>query len=190
MSINLCLDLNPADLQFLAKAVHAIQVAAKGREADEIIRGARRIITVMRESKLPPFIAERLSSVETLVDMVEDANFELPRHDLQRVLAALAYLVDRHGGVPADRPALALLDDAIPFELCRHDLQFSIAAYDRFREWRELQAQRRGVDPATLKVHRSEWAEARAIELIDAMHRERSASHDSGKWTPVLFKVT
>ena len=83
---------------------------------------------------------------------------------------------------------LGFLDDAIMIELCVRELQHEIEAYEDFIEYRKDEAQARGVDPASLKTQRHEWAEARRVELIDRMRKRRGQSYQSsGGWKPTLF---
>ena len=80
-------------------------------------------------------------------------------------------------------------DDAIMIELCVTELKHEVEAYEDFVVYRNEEAERRGVDPATLKTERVEWAEARRVELLDRMKRRRLQSYsNSGNWRPSLFK--
>jgi hypothetical protein len=85
-------------------------------------------------------------------------------------------------------PVLGFLDDAIMIELCMRELQHEIEAYEDFVAYRSDEAGRRGVDVATLRTERVEWAEARRLELIDRMRKRRGQSYqNNGGWKPTLF---
>ena len=71
---------------------------------------------------------------------------------------------------------LGYFDDAIAIEICVRELKHEIDAYDEFCEYREGEADRRGVDPS--EVGRADWLESRREELQDRMHRRRN--RDSG----------
>ena len=105
--------------------------------------------------------------------MVRDEGWALPDEDRQRVLSALVYFADPKDMIPDSVPVLGYFDDAITIELCVRDLRHELDAYDEFCEFRQGEAERRGLEPA--KVGRADWLEARRDELQDRMHRRRDA---------------
>lgn len=190
MPMDINIQLSDDDLGFFVKGMRDAEGRIRGRDAESIVAQARAQLADMRSTHLPPFIAERLGSVESLIAMESDPGFNLPEADRKRVLAALAYLADTDDLIPDTLPVLGFLDDAIVIELCRRDLQFEIEAYDDFVAWREGEARARGEDPSTLAVQRSDWAESQAAEAIARMQRRRRDSYASGSWRPTLFKVS
>ncbi|WHZ20126.1 MAG: hypothetical protein OJF55_002275 [Rhodanobacteraceae bacterium] len=190
MPMDINIQLSDDDLQFFVKGMREVEASVKGADSGKIIAAAQELLDKTRGNKVPPFIAERLGSVESLIAMARDAGFSLPDADRQRVLAALAYLADPNDAIPDDVPVLGFLDDAIMIELCRQDLRFEIEAYDDFCEWRADEARARGIDPEKLMAQRADWADARAAETIALMHRRRRDSYASGAWKPTLFKVS
>ena len=189
MPMDINIQLSDDDLQFFVKGMQDIENTIRGRDADQIIDAAQKLLSGTHTANAPPFIEERLGSVESLISMARDVGFNLPDADRHRVLAALAYLADPGDAIPDRVPVLGFLDDAIMIELCRRDLKFEIEAYDDFREWREDEARARGMDPDQLMVQRTDWTDARAAEAIAMMRRRRRDSYASGAWKPTLFKV-
>jgi hypothetical protein len=190
MSMDINIQLSDSDLQFFAKNMRDVEGSIRDTDPNAIIASAETLLATSGDNHAPPFIAERLGSVASLIAMVKDVGFGLPDVDRQRVLAALAYLADPNDTIPDTVPLLGFLDDAIMIELCRQDLQFEIEAYDDFCAWRNTEATARGEDPAKLMLHRADWADARAAEAIARMHRRRRDSYASGAWKPTLFKVS
>lgn len=190
MPMDIQIQLSDDDLQFFVKGMREVEANVKVEDADKIIAAAQKLLAESRGTAAPPFIAERMTSVESLISMSRDVGFNLPEADRQRVLAALAYLADPEDAIPDQVPVLGFLDDAIMIELCRQDLRFEIEAYDDFCEWRAVEARARGIDPEQLKAERADWADARAAEAIARMHRRRKDSYASGAWKPTLFRVS
>jgi uncharacterized membrane protein YkvA (DUF1232 family) len=189
MSLAITIELGDADLQHFAEAMKTAQQESKNLSPREITEAASQLLIDGRDNKLPSFIADRLSKLDSMIAMVNDQGFALPDEDRQRVLACLTYFANPKDIIPDNVPVLGFLDDAIMIELVVRELQHEVEAYDDFIAYRNDEAERRGVDPATLKTERVEWAEARRVELLNRMRNRRLQSYgDSGNWRPSLFK--
>ncbi|HEU4662472.1 MAG TPA: YkvA family protein [Dokdonella sp.] len=188
MSLAITIELGDADLQHFIDAMHRSQQEAKNLSPQQIAEAASRLLVDGHSRKLPQFIAERLQKLDSMIAMVNDDGFALPEEDKQRVLACLTYFANPQDIIPDHVPVLGFLDDAIMIELCVKELQHEIDAYEDFVAYRRQEAAAHGVDPASLKTQRVEWAEARRLELIDRMRKRRGQSYQSsGGWKPVLF---
>ena len=143
----------------------------------EITDAASKLLVDGNDNKLPSFIAERLSKLDSMISMVNDQGFALPEEDRQRVLACLTYFANPTDIIPDNVPVLGFLDDAIMIELVVRELQHEVEAYDDFVAYRNEEARLRGVDPSTLKTERVEWAEARRVELLNRMKSRRLSSY-------------
>src|SRR4029078_5069677 len=122
-----------------------------------------------KNNKLPAFIADRLSKIESMVSMVNDAGFGMEDEDKKRVLSCVTYFANPKDIIPDSVPVLGFLDDAIMIELVVRELQHEVEPSADFVPYREDEARRRGVDPSTLNTERVEWAEARRLELLSRM---------------------
>lgn len=189
MSLAITIELGDADLKHFIDAMHRAQEEAKHLSPKQVTDAAASLLVEGHEVKLPQFIAERLSKLDSMISMVNDEGFAMPEEDRQRVLACLTYFANPKDIIPDAVPVLGFLDDAIMIELCVTELKHEVEAYEDFVVYRNEEAARRGVDPATLKTERVEWAEARRVELLDRMKRRRLQSYsNSGNWRPSLFK--
>lgn len=171
MSLTLTIDLSDRDLEHFTQAIAAARAAAEHKPAETIVAAATALLTSAQASALPDFIADRLDKLDTLVAMVKDEGWALQDADAKRVIAALAYFADPKDMIPDHVPVLGFLDDAIAIELCVRELGHEFEAYDDFCEYRQVEADRRGVAPST--VGRAEWLEGRREELQGRMHRRR-----------------
>ena len=188
MSIAITIELGDADLKHFIDAMQRAQDEAKDLSPSQVTEAASKLLVEGHEVKLPHFIAERLSKLDSMIAMIHDEGFALPEEDKQRVLACLTYFANPQDIIPDSVPVLGFLDDAIMIELCVRELQHETEAYEDFIAYRSDEAARRGVDVKSLKTERVEWAEARRLELIDRMRKRRGQSYQSsGGWKPTLF---
>jgi len=189
MSLAITIELSDDDLKYFADAMQSAQKESQNLSAKEITDAAAKLLADGKDNKLPAFISERLSKIDSMVSMVNDAGFGMDEEDKKRVLSCLTYFANPKDIIPDNVPVLGFLDDAIMIELVVRELQHEVEAYDDFVEYREDEARRRGVDSSTLKTERVEWAEARRIELLSRMKSRRMSSYSSSSgWRPSLFK--
>jgi len=189
MSLAITIELSDDDLKYFADAMQSAQKESQNLSAKEITDAAAKLLADGKDNKLPAFISERLSKIDSMVSMVNDAGFGMEEADKKRVLACLTYFANPKDIIPDNVPVLGFLDDAIMIELVVRELQHEVEAYDDFVIYREDEARRRGVDPSTLKTERVEWAEARRVELLSRMKSRRMSSYSSSSgWRPSLFK--
>lgn len=110
---------------------------ARVSDVDAVLRAARELLTGGASHPLPDFIAQRLDSLGTLVDMLSDDEWRLPKREATRVVNALAYFVEPDDLIPDHIPGLGFLDDAIMVELVVRDMKHGIEAYQDFCRYRE-----------------------------------------------------
>ncbi len=188
MALAITIELGDADLQHFIDAMKKAQEDTKQLTPRQVAEAAGKLLKAGDQVKVPDFIAERLHRLAQMIEMVDDEGFALPDEDRQRVLACLTYFANPQDIIPDTVPVLGFLDDAIMIELCVRELRYEIEAYEDFVDFRNREAAARGVDPATLRTERVEWAEARRVELIDRMRKRRGQSyHAKGGWKPTLF---
>ena len=172
MPLAISFELSDRDLEHFNQALAKARASAGSKTADEIIAAASKLLVEANKVEVPDFIAERLDRLDAMIAMLRDDGWHLPEEDKQRVLSALVYFADPKDVIPDNVPVLGYFDDAIAIEMCVKDLKHELDAYDEFCEYRQGEAERRGLDPAT--VGRADWLEARRDELVDRMHRRRN----------------
>ncbi|HVR81543.1 MAG TPA: YkvA family protein [Luteimonas sp.] len=202
MSISLNFELNDADLEHFHTAMIAAKKAAEGKSAAEIIDCAGKLLADAQKVRIPDFILERLLHLDDMIAMVRDQAWALPPEDCDRVLSALVYFCNPQDVIPDNIAVLGFLDDAVMIELCVRDLEHELAAYNDFCDFRQNQAERRGL--AADKVGRADWLDARREELIERMHQRRERDFGTGygsssgyatatsyvrAWRPGMFSV-
>lgn len=178
MPLQISFELSDRDLAHFTQAMATARAAAAGKSADEIIAAASSLLKGADQVQVPDFIAERLDRLDAMIAMLRDDGWHLPEEDRQRVLSALVYFAEPKDVIPDNVPVLGYFDDAIAIEMCVKDLRHEFDAYDEFCEFRQGEAERRGLDPA--KVGRADWLEARRDELVDRMHRRRNRELGGG----------
>jgi len=176
MPLSINIELSDKDLEHFRSAQKSAEAAASSPEA--IVKAATELLESANIGSLPDFIRQRLEGLDSLIAMLNDTGFALLEADRKRVVAALVYFVDPADAIPDSTPVLGYLDDAIMIELCLRELHNELEAYEDFCDFRQHEAERRGLDPATLG--RAEFLEARRDELISRMHRRRERDFGVG----------
>ena len=201
MPLAISFELSDRDLEHFNNAIKAATFAAGSKSAEEVMGAAGKLLESANTLALPDFIMERLDKLDALIAMLRDEGWALPEEDRQRVLSALVYFADPEDIIPDNVPVLGYFDDAIAIELCVKELRHELDAYDEFCDFRQNEAERRGLNPAT--VGRADWLNNRRDELQDRMHRQRSRDFGTGygsssgyaregytsAWRPSLLRV-
>ncbi len=175
MGLKLVFELSDEDLEYFSRVFREhrpdgeIDLDAKG-----VGEAVERLIEEARERGAPPFILEKLAGLRGLIEMVTDAEWQLPEADARRVLTAVAYFADPADLIPDDLPVLGYLDDAMMVDVAHREVEPEFEAYQDFRAFREKELQRRAGSPeAAEPVSRAEWLDARRQELHERMRTRR-----------------
>ena len=178
MPLSINFELSDRDLEHFNNAIKAAAFTAGSKSADEVTAAAGKLLESAGDMQLPDFIIERLDKLDALIAMLRDEGWALPDEDRQRVLSALVYFADPQDIIPDSVPVLGYFDDAIAIELCVRELKHELDAYEEFCDFRQNEAERRGLNPSN--VGRADWLGARRDELQDRMHRQRTREMGTG----------
>jgi len=142
--------LGARDLRHL-RAVAERASARAGRRPDrDLTAAARARAGEVRKFAPPSYVLERVGRLESLIELLEDPDWDPPERVRGRVRAALAYFTDPDDLIADAVPGLGFLDDAIVIELLWLELRDEHAAYEGFVRFR----QRMDPDASTLAARR------------------------------------
>ncbi|GLR69166.1 YkvA family protein [Agaribacter marinus] len=173
MSIEISLKLSESDLTHFRELMHtAIEKASKLPPA-QVVAKAQELCKEMEDASIPDFVKVRLNSLSTLIQALEDDEWQIPDDEKAEILTSLAYFSEPHDLVPDNIPGLGYLDDAIMIELVIQDMSLDLEAYTSFCSFRRAEENRRGADA---NVNRESWLEAGRTEYRSRLRRNKSKS--------------
>lgn len=203
MPLSINFELSDRDLEHFSAAIKAASASAGNKGTDEVVAAAAKLLEEANKVSLPDFILQRLDRLDALIAMVRDEGWALGDEDRNNVLSALVYFANPTDIIPDSVPVLGYFDDAIAIEICVKELRHELDAYEEFCEFREGEANRRGL--ASSSVGRADWLDARRDELQDRMHRRRNRdaggtgyggssgyareSYSKAAWRPGMLRV-
>jgi uncharacterized membrane protein YkvA (DUF1232 family) len=138
MAMRFSLELTDRDLNFFRKALKKSRDAVRHADESEIIEAISDILNEIKsEQPLPDFVAKRIPRLESMIRMLQDDEWALPKDDRERLLAMFVYFGDPEDILPDYIPVIGYLDDVIIIELVIRELQHVRDAYDDFCDFRD-----------------------------------------------------
>jgi len=180
MPLTITLEVSDAELEHFRSLIRRSQDRTASLPAREIAAAARAEIQRLRVIERSPFVARRIARVDRMIEMIEDAEWQLPDPERRRVLDALAYVADANDLVPDSVPVLGLVDDAIMLELVLRDLRHELDGYEEFDEFRREEAARRARGGMHKPVSREDWLDARRRALHERIRERRDRDLSRG----------
>ncbi len=160
-SFKISFTLDEQDIRYFRDLFRKAKRAAAEADRDEIMASARNLVeTVRRAKKTPRFVLDAVTSIEDLVEIIEDQDYAAPKSVAKQVLGALAYFANPQDLIPDDVPVIGFLDDALMIKLVEREFKHELVAYRKFRRFRDGAEQRPWTKvaasrlPARLEVQR------------------------------------
>ena len=156
MSISLNFELNDRDLEHFQDGDGRVAQGGRGQECRaEIIDCAGELLVDAQKVRIPDFIVERLLRLDAMIAMVARRGLG-PAGGGPRSACCRRWCISpiRNDVIPDSVPVLGYFDDAIVIELCVRELKHEIDAYDDFCDYRQHEADRRGVDAGQRRPRR------------------------------------
>ena len=183
MPLDITFTLSDQDLEHFQGIVDKAKSAMEGGESNASIEAAARaLIADASSSDLPEFIADRLTKLEVVINMVGDAEWQLSEEERNRVLGALVYFCDPEDLIPDHVPGLGFLDDAIYVEIVIRELAAEIESYEEFCQFRDAEEARRKEQGEDTHVEREQWLADKRAALHARMRKRRRGGTGGGGW--------
>lgn len=132
------LELSERDIRFFRQALKKSRDAVRHAEEAEIIEAIGDVLTEIKgEEPLPDFVSKRIPQLESMLLMLKDDEWALPRAERERLLATFVYFGDPEDILPDHIPVIGYLDDVIMIELVVRELHHVREAYEDFCDFRE-----------------------------------------------------
>ena len=137
MGMRFVINLTERDLNFFRQALKKSRDAVRHADESEIIEAIGDVLAdIKREQPLPDFVEKRIPELESLIRMLQDGEWALPKDERERLLATFVYFGDPEDILPDYIPVIGYLDDVIMIELVVRELHHVRVAYDDFCEYR------------------------------------------------------
>src|SRR5262245_59227504 len=114
MAFKITFSLDEQDTRYFQDLYRTATKNAKAEDASKIISEVKALIERVRSARrVPNFVSEAITTLEDLIQMLEDKDYGLPRQVSESAVAGLAYFANAQDVIPDHIPALGFLDDAI-----------------------------------------------------------------------------
>jgi uncharacterized membrane protein YkvA (DUF1232 family) len=142
-SFKITFSLDAQDSEYFHGLYREAKRNAKAEDAPRIMQEVKGLIQRVRAAKaVPNFVNEAITTLEDLMQMLEDKDYQLPRQVAEHAVAGLAYFANPQDVIPDHIPALGFLDDAIMISFVAEEFKHELWAYRKFRAFRSGAEQR------------------------------------------------
>jgi len=178
MSIRIVFEISQRDLQRFRSEMRRVRRTVRNVDEADILATADAALSRIVTQPAPDFISQRLPKLQTLINMLRDGGWALPKTQRTKVLSVLAYFSDPDDLIPDVIPGLGLLDDAIMIELIVRDLHHDIEAFEDFCHYRDIYYKRHKIGRDA--VTRAEQLAAKRKQLYARANRRKQRDRKQG----------
>ncbi|GAB5499461.1 MAG: hypothetical protein PsegKO_17720 [Pseudohongiellaceae bacterium] len=190
MSIDITFTLRDDDLNFfrdlVSKAIEDIDEPARQQA---ILDAAADVVESAQHTEVPGFIAERISILETFLNMLRDEEWQLGEEERKSIIKALSYFSQADDLIPDNIPGIGFLDDALYAEILAQEMESELRTYNEFCQYRLAEELRRSNRGLNVKVGREDWLADKRSVLHSRMRARRGGGPrgSSRGWRTGLF---
>jgi uncharacterized membrane protein YkvA (DUF1232 family) len=182
-SCKITFSLDEHDSAYFQNLYKEAKKNAKSEDAPKILGEVKALIDRVRSVKRAPhFVAEAITTLEDLMQMLEDKDYGLPQKVAESAVAGLAYFANPQDAIPDHIPALGFLDDAIMISLVAEDFKHELWAYRKFRAFRSGAEQRPWTNVAQDRLPRrlEEYRKELRQKVVEKTAGEKARSARTG----------
>ncbi|MEE2664850.1 MAG: YkvA family protein [Myxococcota bacterium] len=177
-SFKITFTLGPEDVAYFRRLFRQARKAAGREDEGKILRSAKRLLREVRHGrKTPKFVLEAMTTLDHLLELIEDVDYRPPRAVRNRILGALAYFGNPGDLIPDHIPVFGFLDDALMVKLVEGEFAFEIAAYHKFVKYRAGAEQRPWTDAAKSRLPQRLEAQRKKLRAEVDRKLQRQAGH-------------
>jgi uncharacterized membrane protein YkvA (DUF1232 family) len=142
-SFKINFSLDDGDVAYFRKLFRNARKQVEDQDVEQVLAAVQGLIDRVRKAKKTPhFVQESVQVLQDLIEMLRDADYELPKAPRTEVLAALSYFANPEDLIPDQVPGLGFLDDAIMIKILENEFKHEIWGYRQFRKFRTGAEQR------------------------------------------------
>jgi uncharacterized membrane protein YkvA (DUF1232 family) len=185
MSMRFVINLTDRDLGFFRQALRKSRNAIGHADESEIIEAVDAVLQEIKsEEPLPDFVAKRVPELESMMRMLQDDEWELPKRERERLLAAFIYFGDPEDILPDNIPVIGYLDDVIIIELVVREMYHVREAYDDFCKYRDTSGKRikKKLDEASYREHIAQKRNSLHRRMRRRLAKDRQKKKSSALW--------
>ena len=183
MAFKITFSLDEQDSKYFQGLYKTAKQNAKEEDAPRVMSEVRALIARVRSAtKVPNFVADAITTLEDLMQMLEDKDYALPQKIAESAVAGLAYFANPQDAIPDHIPALGFLDDAIMISFVAQEFRHELWAYRKFRSFRTDAEQRPWTSvaqdrmPKRLEAYRRELRE----KVAEKVQTDKARSAKTG----------
>jgi len=181
MGMTLSFELSDKDLRYFRTALKQSRAAVRDADESEIIDAVRHVLDEIQTNEpLPDFVSSYIPEIFSLIEMLADDEWQLPKTERERLLAMFVYFADPEDIIADKIPVIGYLDDIIILKLVTHEQQHVHEAYVDYCEFRQDFDKQHGksIDSAI----RRDRLDKRRQQLRQRMQRRSSQQRKVGIW--------